>query len=103
MIAPLLVVCFVASGTATGILFFSAQPLAGRPLELIIAVIVLMVVALLVLSHLVLGRYRCPQCGERLSRYQKEPERKAEYRYGCPRCDIIWNTGIRKGNGEANH
>src|SRR5258708_6335650 len=62
-------------------------------------VVLFMLVALFALHHFVVCRYRCPQCRARLPIYREDAVRADEYRYYCKSCDVIWNTGLRQGEG----
>ena len=39
--------------------------------------------------------YRCPVCGERL---KPRPDQNSEpLRHFCPKCDVIWDSGVQAG------
>ncbi len=40
-------------------------------------------------------RYRCPSCGERLPQSPCETNQPIEF--FCPRCDVIWDSGMARG------
>lgn len=95
------------------IIIFVVAPLAGFPAAMywhadpknylravpFIAVLIGMVGSLGFLHHSVLNRYRCPQCGRRLSQYagETDPEKAREYRYLCEACNVLWTTGLKSG------
>ena len=45
----------------------------------------------------IIGRFRCPECNERLSLPKKPwPDRRLKFR--CGKCNIIWDTGIEEND-----
>jgi hypothetical protein len=45
----------------------------------------------------IIGRFRCPECGERL-RQPKKPWPERRLRFRCLKCNIIWDTGIEESD-----
>lgn len=51
----------------------------------------------LVLGYRTHRRYRCRECGEIATLLTSPTGMPLSYRYHCPRCDIIWETGVTEG------
>ena len=49
----------------------------------------------IVIWFLMIGRFRCPQCGKRLSQ-PKKPWTDRRLKFRCRECNIIWDTGIEE-------
>ena len=61
--------------------------------------IALLVGALWIVSHLTVGRFRCPECGRRLP--YKPPRTGQFVQFHCPDCRIIWLTGLQMSDDSA--
>jgi phage FluMu protein Com len=51
-----------------------------------------------IIQRRVFANYRCPDCGALLPMPQRERGGLFEAKYYCPRCDVVWETGVKESN-----
>lgn len=64
-----------------------------KPAEL--AIIIICALAMIVVVLRRMRRFACPDCGTAIANFMPTDGKPgAPVRYHCPRCDVIWETGL---------